>query len=40
MDAGRDWPLENLPTIDDVLDHIDHGGNLLRVWKLVTDKTD
>ncbi len=93
MDAGRDWPLENLPTIDDVLDHIDHavrvagidhvglgadmyprtpspvgirgvhdypnitrglkergysdedvrkimGGNLLRIWKLVTDKTD
>lgn len=93
MDAGRDWPLENLPTIDDVLDHIDHairaagidhvglgadmyprtpspvgirgvhdypnitrglkergysdqdvrkimGGNLLRVWKIVTDKTD
>lgn len=24
LDAGRDWPLENLPTIEDVLDHIDH----------------
>jgi len=24
LDAGRDCPLENLPTIDDVLDHIDH----------------
>jgi membrane dipeptidase len=22
--AGLDWPMENLPTIDDVLDHIDH----------------
>jgi membrane dipeptidase len=22
--AGQDWPMENLPTIDDVLDHIDH----------------
>jgi len=21
---GRDWPLENLPTIEDVLNHIDH----------------
>lgn len=24
LDAGSDWPLENLPTIEDVLDHIDH----------------
>jgi membrane dipeptidase len=24
LSAGRDWPLENYPTIDDVLDHIDH----------------
>ncbi|MGD9347358.1 MAG: membrane dipeptidase, partial [Candidatus Aminicenantes bacterium] len=24
LDAGRDWPLENLPTVEDVLDHIDH----------------
>lgn len=24
LNASRDWPLENLPTIDDVLDHIDH----------------
>ncbi len=24
LDAGRDCPLENLPTIEDVLDHIDH----------------
>ena len=22
--AGQDWPLENLPTIEDLLDHIDH----------------
>jgi membrane dipeptidase len=22
--AGQDWPMENLPTIDDLLDHIDH----------------
>ena len=92
LDASRDWPMENLPTIDDLLDHIDHavriagvdhvglgadmyprtpspvgirgvedypnitrglkergysdedvrkimGGNLLRVWKQVTDPT-
>jgi membrane dipeptidase len=91
LDQGRAWPLENKPTIEDVLDHIDHavkiagvdhvglgadmyprtpspvgirgahdypnitrglknrgysdedvkkimGGNLLRVWKKVTDK--
>ncbi len=91
LDQGRGWPLENTPTIEDVLDHIDHavkvagvdhvglgadmyprtpspvgirgahdypnitrglknrgysdedvkkimGGNLLRVWKEVTDK--
>jgi membrane dipeptidase len=90
LDAGREWPLEGLPTIEDVLDHIEHavrvagvehvglgadmyprtpspvgirgvhdypnltrglkkrgysdedikkimGGNLLRVWKAVTD---
>ena len=90
LDASRDWPMEDLPTIDDLLDHIDHavqvagvdhvglgadmyprtpspvgirgvedypnitrglkergysdedvrkimGGNLLRVWKQVTD---
>jgi membrane dipeptidase len=24
LQAGQDWPLENLPTIEDVLDHIDH----------------
>ena len=24
LNAGLDWPLENLPTIEDVLDHIDH----------------
>jgi len=24
MDAGRDWPMENLPTLEDLLDHIDH----------------
>jgi membrane dipeptidase len=24
LNAGRDWPLENRPTIEDVLDHIDH----------------
>jgi membrane dipeptidase len=24
LEAGRDWPLEGLPTVDDVLDHIDH----------------
>lgn len=23
-DSGRDWPLENLPTIEDILSHIDH----------------
>jgi membrane dipeptidase len=22
--AGQDWPMENLPTLEDVLDHIDH----------------
>jgi membrane dipeptidase len=90
LDAARDWPMENLPTLDDLLIHIDHavevagvdhvalgadmyprtpspvgirgvqdypnitaglkdrgysdedvrkimGGNLLRVWKRVTD---
>lgn len=24
LSQGRDWPLENRPTIEDVLDHIDH----------------
>jgi membrane dipeptidase len=24
LSAGQDWPLENLPTIEEVLDHIDH----------------
>jgi membrane dipeptidase len=24
LDAGRDWPLEGLPSIEDILDHIDH----------------
>ncbi|KPK62369.1 MAG: hypothetical protein AMS21_07685 [Gemmatimonas sp. SG8_38_2] len=24
LNQGREWPLENHPTIDDVLDHIDH----------------
>lgn len=24
LSQGRDWPLEDLPTIEDVLDHIDH----------------
>ena len=24
LDASRDWPMENLPTLDDLLDHIDH----------------
>ena len=24
LSQGRDWPLENLPTIEDVLDHMDH----------------
>ncbi|MGD8726905.1 MAG: dipeptidase [Gemmatimonadales bacterium] len=24
LNQSRDWPLENLPTIDDLLDHIDH----------------
>jgi membrane dipeptidase len=92
LDQGREWPLEGKPTIEDLLDHIDHavevagvdhvglgadmyprtpspigirgvhdypniprglkkrgysdedvkkimGGNLLRVWKAVTDKS-
>jgi membrane dipeptidase len=92
LDASRDWPMENLPTLEDLLDHIDHavrtagvdhvglgadmyprtpspvgirgvedypaitrglkrrgysdedvrkimGGNLLRVWKAVTNKS-
>ena len=24
LDAGRDWPLDGLPTIEDLLDHIEH----------------
>ncbi len=24
LSQGRDWPLENLPTIEDLIDHIDH----------------
>jgi membrane dipeptidase len=31
LDAGRDWPLENLPTIEDVLDHIDYAVNMAGV---------
>jgi membrane dipeptidase len=29
--AGQDWPMENLPTIQDVLDHIDHAVKLAGV---------
>jgi len=29
--AGLDWPMENLPTIADVLDHIDHAVNIAGV---------
>ncbi len=25
LSQGQNWPLENMPTIEDVLDHIDHG---------------
>jgi len=28
LDAGRDWPLEGLPTVEDILDHIDHAVKL------------
>jgi membrane dipeptidase len=28
---GQDWPMENLPTIDDVLDHIDHAAKVAGV---------
>jgi membrane dipeptidase len=31
MDAGRDWPMENLPTLDDLLDHIDHAVSIAGV---------
>ncbi len=31
LNAGRDWPLENLPTIEDVLDHIDHAVDIAGV---------
>ncbi|TFG50971.1 MAG: membrane dipeptidase [Candidatus Brocadiia bacterium] len=31
LDAGRYWPLENLPTIEDILDHIDHAVNIAGV---------
>lgn len=31
LDAGRDWPLEDLPTIEDILDHIDHAVKLAGV---------
>ncbi len=31
LDAGRDWPLENLPTIEDILDHVDHAVNMAGV---------
>jgi membrane dipeptidase len=24
MEAGRDWPMADLPTLEDLLDHIDH----------------
>lgn len=28
IDAGRDWPLEGLPGVEDILDHIDHAVRL------------
>jgi len=31
LSQGRDWPLENLPTIEDLLDHIDHAVNVAGV---------
>ncbi len=31
LSAGQDWPLENLPTIKEVLDHIDHAVKLAGV---------
>ncbi|UCE42843.1 MAG: dipeptidase [Candidatus Aminicenantes bacterium] len=31
LDQGRDWPLEDLPTIEDLLDHIDHAVNIAGV---------
>jgi membrane dipeptidase len=29
--AGQDWPMEDVPTIEDVLDHIDHAVKLAGV---------
>ena len=29
MDAGRDWSTDNLPSIEDLLDHIDHACQLV-----------
>jgi membrane dipeptidase len=31
LTQGRDWPLENKPTIEDVLDHIDHAAEVAGV---------
>jgi membrane dipeptidase len=31
LSAGQDWPMENLPTIEDVLDHIDHAAKIAGV---------
>jgi membrane dipeptidase len=31
LDAGLNWPFENLPTIEDVLDHIDHAAKVAGV---------
>jgi membrane dipeptidase len=31
LQAGLDWPLEDLPNIEDVLDHIDHAVKIARV---------
>ena len=31
LSQGRDWPLENLPTIEDLLDHIEHAVSIAGV---------